>query len=173
MYVDNGEVTKHAGGRPLLFKSPEELQKRIDEYFAYCDERVRTVTTKSGDVYEEPWPRPKTISGLAVYLDCDRKTIVNYGAKDEFFPTIARARRICEAWTEEQLFEGNDRGTKFSLINNYDWKEKQETALTGPNGQPLSLGLDITIDYGDKKADSMINVSPVVDKLTARSDSDE
>lgn len=134
-----------AGGRPLKFKSAEELQKKIDEYFAWCDEREKTVFLKSGEMVKEPWPRPHTISGLANFLDVDRTTIVNYGHKDEFFNTIARARRKCEAWTEEQLFEGNDRGAKFVLINNYDgWKDKNETDLN--HSGTVDINVTITDD---------------------------
>jgi hypothetical protein len=134
---------KHPGGRPLKFKTVEELQQKIDAYFAWCDERKRIVITKSGDRVEEPFPRPHTISGLAVWLDCDRKTIVNYGHQEEFFPTIARARRKCEAWTESQLFEGNDRGAKFSLTNNYEWRDKTETELTGANGGAIEINVSV------------------------------
>lgn len=128
-------------GKPLKFKTVEELQSKIDEYFAWCDNRKRKILTKQGDVVEIDDPRPKTISGLADFLDCDRKTIVNYGHKDDYFPTIARARRKCEAWTEEQLFEGNDRGAKFVLINNYDgWTDKQQI------DQNVSGALEINVN---------------------------
>ena len=122
-------------GAPLKYSTVDELQSAIDGYFKYCAERKRTIFTKDGTMIEEPWPRPHTISGLADYLDVDRKTIVNYANRDEFFPAIARARRKCEAWTEEQLFEGNDRGAKFVLINNYDgWKDKIEQEVTVNTG---------------------------------------
>ena len=117
-------------GRPLAFNSVQELEDKIQAYFDYCDSRTATKVTKQGDLVTIPWPRPYTISGMAVFLDCDRRTLINYSHKEEYFPTIARARSKCENWAEEQLFDGNDRGAKFSLINNYsDWKDKQEVEI--------------------------------------------
>lgn len=131
-------------GKPLAFKSVEELQQKIEKYFEWCNSRTKKIVTKDGNVIEESWPRPHTISGLADWLDVDRSTIVNYGKKEEYFNTIARARRKCEAWTEEQLFEGNDRGAKFVLINNYaGWKDKNETEITGKDGGAVEINVNI------------------------------
>ncbi len=164
------EITEFEGekhpGRPLAFKTVEELEVKCDEYFETCwgevpvltkqgpvmidDEEAepRIITTKSGEekiVYpkkmltERKQIRPYTLSGLADYLNVDRRTLLNYGRKDEYFPTIARARRKCEMFSEEQLYIGNDRGAKFGLINNYGWVDKTEQTLTGPNGGPIQL----------------------------------
>jgi hypothetical protein len=105
---------KHPGGRPRLFQSVQELEAKIKAYFNECDEKGR----------------PYTISGLAYHLDIDRRTLLNYAKTDEFFPTISRARERCEGYAEEQLFIGNDRGAKFSLMNNYGWRDKQEAEIT-------------------------------------------
>jgi hypothetical protein len=117
---------KHPGGRPLLFKTPEELEERIEEYFDRCDRRKAYQTTKAGDVVEVPAPRPYTISGLAEALGMTRQTLLNYEDRDQFFDAIARARAKCGTYAEEQLFEGNDRGAKFALMNNYGWVESQQ-----------------------------------------------
>lgn len=140
------KLTKHPGGRPLKFQSPQELEKRIAEYFDHCDSRILTKYDKFGNALEVNAPRPYTLTGLAVFLDCDRKTLLNYRNKDEFFPAILRARRRCENYAEEQLFEGNDRGAKFSLINNYDnWHDKQEIQQTTTITHALDLSL-LTVD---------------------------
>ena len=130
---------RHPGGRPLKFTSVEDLQKRIDEYFAYCDSRMVVKVTKQGDVVDVNVPRPYTLSGLAVYLDCSRQTLLNYARDEKFFDTIARAREKCENFTEEQLFEGNDRGAKFSLTNNFGWSDTQKLELTGADGGPVDV----------------------------------
>lgn len=117
--MEGGE--KHAGGRPLKFESVEELETRINEYFESC-------YTEDGDIV-----RPLTLSGLAAALDVDRKTLRNYGERDEFLPTIRRARLKVEAFAEEQLFRssGPVAGVQFSLRNNFDWTEKTEQEITG------------------------------------------
>ena len=142
------------GGRPLCFKTVEELQGKIDAYFTWCDSRTAIKYDKEGNRMEVPYPRPYTISGMAVFLDCDRRTIVNYGHNDKYFPTISRARAKCEGWTEEQLFDGNDRGAKFSLMNNFEgWRDKQE----------LSIDADITTD--NNAADILARTSALLDEI--------
>lgn len=46
------------------------MQKVIDEYFKTCDEKGE----------------PYTITGLALALELDRRSLVNYSKDDEFFP---------------------------------------------------------------------------------------
>ena len=77
--------------------------------------------------------RPYTISGLADALDMSRQSLLNYSKKEEFFDTITRAKRKCEVYAEEQLFDKSGvNGAKFSLANNFEgWKEKQEIEHSG------------------------------------------
>lgn len=105
-------------GRPLKFESVEQLETAIRNYFSNCD------TNK----------RPKTITGLAIALDIDRKTIVNYAHKDEFFLTIKRARLQCENYVEEGLLTGKVPAAAgiFNLKNNYDWKDETHQNITLP-----------------------------------------
>jgi hypothetical protein len=136
--LDNIDECGNKVGRPLNYKSLKEFKKKVEEYFTYCDARKTTIIDKQGVAREVKNPKPYTLAGLAEFLDIDRKTLLNYSYRDEFFPTISRAKRKCEAYANEQLFEGNDRGAKFSLMNNFDgYNDKQETILTGPDGGPI------------------------------------
>ena len=100
-----------AGGRPMKFKSPKEIEDKANEYFSKCD-------------VEE---RPYTITGLAIALDTDRQTLINYENRDEFFDTIKKAKQKVENYAEERLFNGgNTAGVIFNLKNNYGWVDKQE-----------------------------------------------
>lgn len=101
---------KHPGGRPLEFKTAKELETAIDRYFAECETK-------------ELHP---TITGLAVALDVDRKTINNYQDRQEFFPTIKRAKAKIEAHLEQCLFGNSVTGVIFNLKNNFEWRDKQE-----------------------------------------------
>ena len=99
-------------GRPMKFKSNEELKEKIDKYFADCDEKGK----------------PYTVSGLAVALGTTRRTLLDYEEKDEFFHTIKNAKAKIEAFNEEMLYNKNvsTTGVIFNLKNNYGWKDKQE-----------------------------------------------
>jgi hypothetical protein len=103
-----------AGGRPLLFKTVEELEKKIDAYFTECEVKNR----------------PYTISGLAYSLDIDRKTVLNYSNREEFFPTISRAKQRCEVYASECLFTNKSvNGVIFNMTNNYDYTSKKEVTM--------------------------------------------
>lgn len=124
---------KHPGGRPLLFKTPEELDEKIQEYFAYCDNRMVEVMNKdTGETFFLNKPAPYTMSGLALAVGVDRRTIVNYANKDEFFPTINKARQKVEAQLEEKMMEKEhfSPGQIFVAKNNFGWVDKAEVDHT-------------------------------------------
>ena len=128
-------------GRPVKFKTPKELQEKIDEYFDGC------IKDK----------RPFTLSGLAYALEVDRKTILNYSHKEDFFPTIKRAKLRCEQFADEQLFKngGQVAGVIFNLKNNHDdWRDRQEIDLNPPGksswDDKTEAELDEIIDESDK-----------------------
>lgn len=119
-------------GRPQKFNNVEELQKKIDAYFDSCFRPVLDengspiIDIDTGKLVKEQ-VKPFTMSGLAVFLDCDRQTLLNYKAKDKYFGTIKHARDRIEAYVEEQLFTPKiATGVIFNLKNNFDWKDKRE-----------------------------------------------
>ena len=79
------------------------------------------------------------MSGLALFLDCSRTTLYQYenelikfnnvseNDKQRIMNAVKRAKRMVEAYQEEQLFIGKSPvGTIFSLKNNFNWKDTQE-----------------------------------------------
>lgn len=119
------------GGKPLAFKSVEELQAKIDAYFDMCDSKIRTVVTDRGGIKEIR--KPYTMSGLALYLGCDRRTLVDYAHRDEYLPAIKSARQRVEGYIEEGMMTGEipPIPSIFNLKNNFGWADKQEIAITG------------------------------------------
>ena len=117
-------------GRPLLFDSPEQLQKKIDKYFADCDKgkQVKVYDRKKQEMTTQFLPIPYTVTGLALALGTSRQTLINYGKREEFFDTIERAKLRCENYAELLLLDGSvsPGGPQFSLKNNYGWKDKSE-----------------------------------------------
>lgn len=139
---------KNKSGRPLKFKTPEELQAKIDEYYKSCWEQKIDMfgnpvfeKDRNGQKTEKPVMvqfKPYTITGLAVFLDTSRETLINYEQKDGFFDTIKAAKEKCHAYAEESLFVGkNPSGAIFNLKNNYGWKDQNQTQLTGDKENPL------------------------------------
>nr|BDD48024.1 hypothetical protein 3 [Gammaproteobacteria bacterium] len=127
------------GGRPVLYDSVEEMQKIIDEYFEWCDNRTKTIyDDKTGSEVVITHPAPYTMSGLARRLGMSRRTLVDYAKKDKFLPTIKAARERVHEDVENRLMETrNQTGAIFNLKNNFGWVDKNETDLTS-NGEKIT-----------------------------------
>lgn len=124
-------------GRPLKFKTPTELQAKIDAYFKACE--------KNG--------KPSTISGLAYALGTNRQTLINYQDREEFFDAVTRAKERIEAFVEESLWMPKiATGVMFNLKNNFAWTDRHE--LTGKDGQPLNPQTNLS----QKTADELLRI---------------
>lgn len=111
---------KNPVGRPRKYKNVEELQQLIDEYFETCDKLKR----------------PYTITGLALFLDMDRKGLLRYEKEyeDEFCHAITRAKERVQEFVECCLFrKGIAQGVIFNLKNNFGWEENQKVDATVNN----------------------------------------
>lgn len=114
----------HPGGRPLKFKTPEELLAKAEEYFA--------------TVPQEEW----MITGLAVHLDTSRSTLCDYDKKDEFSDTVKAIKEKIEMAYEKR---GLKVGNAFDIfrLKNMGWRDRFENDLTTA-GEKLSINV---IDY--------------------------
>lgn len=122
-------------GRPPVFESKEELEKKIEEFFKSCegsvleDETGKPVLDKYGNVIKID-ERPETVTGLALALGFkSRQSLIDYQGKAEFSDTITRAKLRCERYAEERLYDrdGNG-GARFSLQVNFGWSDKPKEA---------------------------------------------
>lgn len=100
-------------GRPLNFKTVEELQKKIDDYFNSCDEESE----------------PITITGLALALGTTRETLCDYEEKDGFSDTVKTAKLRVQHAYEKRLVKRGNGGDIFAL-KNFGWKDKSEVDNT-------------------------------------------
>lgn len=126
-------------GRPPKYKSKEEIQGLIDQYFLKCegepllDDNEKPVLDK----YNRPvilHQKPPTVTGLALALGfASRQALLNYQGKKEFHDTITRAKSRIEEYAEMRLFdkEGSN-GAQFSLRNNFKgWNDDKEEKVSG------------------------------------------
>lgn len=111
-------------GRPPIFSNKEDLQKKIDSYFA-------DVPTKTIYIDSNPVEIPVvTITGLTLYLGfCDRASFYDYEKRDGFSHTIKTARLRVENDYEMQLRTSatGQAGTIFAL-KNLGWSDGREDA---------------------------------------------
>lgn len=126
---------KKLSGRPMKYKDIDQLNELIEEYFNMCDEKER----------------PYTVSGLALYLDTDRQSLLNWQDEERYFKelseednkrlidTIKKAKQRIENYAEEQLFrKTNVAGIIFNMKNNWNWTDKQEIVNIDNNKADLS-----------------------------------
>jgi len=147
-------------GRPLKFKTVEELEEKINAYFNACDSHVEEVTEwvnardKEGTLRKDEYGLsylievthnvrteaiPYTITGLALALDTSRLLLLEYEDRDDFAYTIKRAKDRCHHYAENKLMTGNPAGPIFNLKNNYGWKDKTETDVTSGDKPIVTL----------------------------------
>jgi hypothetical protein len=126
-------MEKNKGGRPLKFKTPEELEERINDYF---DTRTKQ-------------DRRYTVAGLCRWLKCGRDLLIDYDKKDQFSDTIKDAKLRIEEQLEEVLISGQPcTGIIFNLKNNFGWRDRQEFG----GSMAFKLG-EITKENTDKVKD--------------------
>lgn len=105
--------------------------------------------------------RPYTVTGLAVWLDTSRQTLLEYEGEVEgrekdpaFADTIKRAKQRNENYAEEKLFDGDfpTRGVIFSLSNNArGWAEKREDTVMIPKDGAAELAARLLGQSGEKE----------------------
>lgn len=123
--------------RPLKYKTVDELQAAIDEYFKACegrpllDDKGQPVLLKGLPVMLDACP--PTVTGLALALGfAGRQALLNYQGRKQFKDAITRAKSRCEAYAEGRLFDRDGaHGAQFSLRCNFGWSDKAEQAESG------------------------------------------
>lgn len=108
--------------RKLKFDDPEELERKITEYFE---------TAARAD-------KPPTMSGLALFLGTARRTLLNYidsantegsSKKAQCGELLVMAKAQIECYLEERLITDYSRGLEFVLKNGYQgWGDKVTVA---------------------------------------------
>lgn len=118
-------------GCPPKYKTVQEMQDKIDEYFRVCEGTTvlkpdgTPLLDKYGQIVKDG-KRPLTVSGLALFLGfTSRQALLNYQNKQAFVDTVTRAKLKIESYAEERLYDNNgNRGAIFNLKNNFrGWKE--------------------------------------------------
>lgn len=108
--------------RPPQFKTPEEMQYLVDEYFKsregmpLKDKDDNYILDKWGNMVIIGCKAP-TIAGLALALGFNsRQSLLNYQAKPLFMDVILRAKARLQEYWEESLFDRDKtNGAKFAL----------------------------------------------------------
>ena len=115
-------------GRPLKFKSPEELEAKINEYYKWAQDNKKKIT----------------VTGLAWYLGTSKQCLLLYqkesdellksvpdDVKAQYRQIITKAKAKIESEYEQLLFDRNTAvGAIFALKNCFKWTDKVEIEQT-------------------------------------------
>lgn len=89
-----------------------------------------------------------TITGLAIWLDCDKETIRDYRGREEFSAPIKKAYLWVERGYEEELHSDKVQPAKtIFALSNFGWK----------NPQHIEQKLDVNRDGASALADALLN----------------
>ena len=129
-------------GRPPKYKSADEIQGLIDDYFAAC--KGRPLLDDDGKPRLDKWGHPIMLDALGF---ASRQGLLNYQGKKDFVDTITRAKTLVERYTEERLFDRDgNRGAIFSLQNNFaGWRDKEQQQKEDTPEERLSDALDAIV----------------------------
>lgn len=126
---------KKTQGKKAKYGSPQEMQKKIDEYFSKYENREpltdrngRVLLDKEGNVvYNQGMP---TSSGLALHLGfTSRCSMFDYIQKPTFTEVIRHARLRLQSFWEPLLATKNYQGAKYFCSNMSDgWQEPEALA---------------------------------------------
>lgn len=125
-------------GRKPKFTSPEQMQEKIEAYFADCegtplkDDNGQIVCNKYGDPVIVG-AKPRTVTGLALALGfLSRRALLDYQAKPAYKEIIETAKLRIENYSETRLFDKDGvNGAKFTLQNNFGWNLEKEASDEG------------------------------------------
>lgn len=143
---NNPTGTVNKGGRPRRYKTVQELENAIEDYFTFTRTPVFNKLGEVSDYKEGPY----TMSGLAYHLGfTSRRALLNYNKYNEtgedeigegvdnpngFLHAINRARLRVQSWVESMGYDKDGcRNVPFMLSNNFPeegWTQKQEISNT-------------------------------------------
>ena len=119
------------GGRPVKFKTPDDMLDKMHEYLAYCEGREVTKIVKSG-VVTATIQAPITIEGFCAFAGITKTTFYEYKKKPKFNAIASQFTQIVESYWVDQCAEGIP-GNKadFVLKNAFAdyWKDKTTNEL--------------------------------------------
>ena len=127
------KTTSQLLGSKPAFRSLEELQQQIDDYFDDC--KPVFARDQDGRLEYDQWgrpividPNPPTVTGLALWLGFKtRRALLEYKGTRDYRDTVLRGMARVEKYMEQQLLTREGvRGAMFSLQNNFGWKPEDK-----------------------------------------------
>lgn len=141
------------GGRPVKFKSPQDMIDKIYAFLEMTAGRKKEIVTKNGNVVEISCPAPTTIEDFCTFAGITKTTFYEYRNKKAFKPIVEQYHQIVEAYWVRLCAEG-PAGNKadFVLKNGFakDWQDRNVRELDFAEGVKEALVSFVGEDDGGK-----------------------
>jgi hypothetical protein len=146
-------------GREKKFSSPKSLQNKIDKYFDECD-NYTVQKVSAGAVVDVISPKPYTVEGLCMVLDCDRLTLLNYEKTEgyeDYFNTIKRAKLKIQENKVVRAHWGAapHQFVQFDLINNHGYTSPTKNVDMTTGGEQLPSAVQVSPSQAKEISDSL------------------
>lgn len=137
-------------GRPPKYKTPEEMQERIDAYFEEC--KGHPLLDADGIAVRDKFgypiildAKPLTVTGLALALGfTSRLALLSYQAKPSFREIVERAKLRIENYAEMRLYDKDGaNGARFNLQNNFKGWDVDKAAQEEGKSAAVTIICDI------------------------------
>jgi hypothetical protein len=127
-----------------MYKTAEEMQAKINEYFESLKAHTEEVMSASGAIKEIKRPLTPTVESLASHLGMKMQTLLVYESAEgyeEFHDTVAFAKaKILGAKTLALVNgKGSATGLIFDLVNNHGYKNKSEVESKNENDTTIRV----------------------------------
>jgi len=156
------------------FKTPQELQDKVNAYFEACDNH-KTMKLVGLSLVLAPDPKPYTFTGLALAIGLSsRNALLQYvnPERGDYYEIIKEARsKVHVQWEEKLQRLGNNGGVMFNLVNAVTESEraytnKQEVNIGGQPDNPLLVN-DVTANL---TVEQMLRMREIYDEADADTD---
>lgn len=132
---------KHPGGTNPKFKTPQDMQNAIDDYFKNGVKKKIIIIGKGDDKQSIEIPVP-TITGLCIHLGfCSRQSFYEWERNEEFGDTVKKARLFIECEYESLLQGHNVAGAIFAL-KNMGWMDQQDINVKSEVNLTANMSID-------------------------------
>lgn len=149
-----------AGGRPVLFESPEDFELKVEEYFEYVKGEFEIVCDSDEDgkpVDREVCirkPEPITITGLCLFLGFEsRQSFYDYEKREGFSYIIKKARLRVENHYEGSAQYAKTPTFHIFALKNMGWSDKTEIDHSSSDGTMSTQPTKIVFTRGSKEGD--------------------
>lgn len=146
------DYSVYRGTQPK-FKTPAEMQTKIDEYFESCEGEILRDADDNPMIDRQGQAiiigaKPPTIAGLTRALGFTNKNALNnYHSRrnpKEFITVIEKARLRIEEYNESRLYDRDGaKGAELSLRVNFGWNSIDDKKKEGESGARITIINDV------------------------------